>query len=331
MNFRKLTNLFACAVLVILVSIVFVGCLQVQTPDSNSDHTTDCESETDAITGSITTNSDGLPVDDSTTTNALTTLDTEKDTISDIINPNGADYSLITRGGLCYVILENEYTTIGGGQVLADVLFSSMKEFKDTVTQGKLSDSQKALVSTFAKDENGILTCDFNNLYVPVLPTSGVCDDDVSWGGESYDFYVDLEGKPFGFFSVWTKRIYDQNYKYYITDFFDRNTIRLIRAEELGNGKTAFYYSTGAGYYVEIRYTLEDNSRTFVVSKTYRLNSSDEIIDEATKIPEEMSIYGNQGDVYYKIKLYEFESVPTDEWILQFGVKKYVENSHVIK
>ena len=42
-------------------------------------------------------------------------------------------------------------------------------------------------------------------------------------------------------------------------------------------------------------------------------------------------VYCNQGEVYCDVKLYEFDSVPTDEWLLQIGIQKYVESSHVVK
>ena len=311
MVFRKHSHAFVCAILVII--FIFGGCSPVHAPSETGD-------STDTASVSVMT----------TQNNTTTPQSPETVTSSDIINPDGADYSLITRDGLHYIVLENEYAVSNGSQVSTNIHFSSMKEFKDTVTLGKLSDSQKEIVSTFKKDENGILTCDFNNLYIPALPQNGIYSD-ISWEGEGYSFYIDLEGEPFGFFHLNSKENHDRNYKYDITDFFDRDTITLNRTEDLGNEKTAFYYTTQAGYYVRLRYSLKDGDRTYQVDKTYRLNDSEESIDEATAIPQRISMYCSQDEVYYSIKLHEFDGVPTDEWLLQIGIQKYVESSHVVK
>ena len=121
------------------------------------------------------------------------------DCTEDINKYNNSDYSIIKNDDGYSIIFENSEKYKVSDDMLACMIatidFPSMKEFKDSVTKGLLTDSQKQIIAnTFPKNKDGsIKCCDFNNLYVPTLP-DGCAVNAVGWGGgESYSFYIDCK------------------------------------------------------------------------------------------------------------------------------------------
>ena len=114
-------------------------------------------------------------------------------------NPN-ANYKIEKIGSRFYLIFDDpdEYKDWDVG--IADVQFESIRVFRDTVTQGKLEEWQKAVVAkAFPRDDVGIPICDFNNLFIPKLPSplkvAGIC-----WNGETYSYsFIESEYGRFGY------------------------------------------------------------------------------------------------------------------------------------
>ncbi len=243
------------------------------------------------------------------------------------------DYSIIEDNGSYYIIFADKAQIDSYGQSqLSSLEFDTIQDFKDAVTKGLLADWQKATIATaFPKNEIGVLSCDFNNLYVPIMPSGGSVTG-VSWEGESYSYYLQFSNEVFGFLHRYTAAQYNTIYQSEYEDFFDRDTIIVKNTEQIENGqKTATYYSTSAGELLQVRYTLENESNIFIIDKTYRLNMGDETIDTSSTIPFNITLYCQDASSFYVIDLFGFAEDPSDDWLMQFGMTKYVDKSTVDK
>ncbi len=243
-----------------------------------------------------------------------------------------ADYKITSENGQNYIVFDESANYAASTQVLATISFNSLKEFKDTVTKGNLTESQKAqIAAAFPKDEKGnILTCDFENLYAPALPKD-VSMGIVGWRGETYSFGFDTTDSVFGYLHYLTPSGYKELFNYEYETFFDRDLINVTETKDLGDGKTATYYTTIAGRFMRVRYTLSEGSKTCVIDKSYALEwySLDEKV--SSTVPYTINMYCSDAKTYYSVDMFEFTEDPTDEWLIQFGVTPYVETDAVVK
>lgn len=228
--------------------------------------------------------------------------------------PKEADYSVISRDGEHFIVFDDITRYQDGMQdgciLYSGVEFPSIKAFKDTVTQGKLDDKQKRIIATvFEKDDRGtVLSCDFNNLYEPKLPAAGSIRS-VLWSGTSYAFVLKLNNGVSGSLSYLTESDYDS-----YQDLFS------------GKNKKTTYYSNSAGDFMNVKYSLSADGKTFVVDKLYRLRMNNTETKTSSDVPSHIRLYCSEGDEKYTINLYNFTEDPTDDWLLSFGMKKYVDN-----
>ena len=289
--------------------------------DDNINNLKDSASTKINVEGSATFQEDDNNRMDESTVYIPTRIDTE-------------DYSIIENNGRYYIVFtdESQFKNYEESQVSATVDFKTIQEFKDRVIKGELSDWEKVTISnSFGRDENGILSCDFNKLYEPVMPLGGMVTS-VSWEGEFYGFGVEIGNNIFGFVNYYTPAIYKSIFEYKYENFFDRDTITVTRTEQIGDGqKIATYYRTFAGEFMQLRYTLQNGTKTIVVEKTFRLAMSNEMLTTSSTVPFDISLYCIDEGVHCVMDLYGFSEDPSDEWLMQFGMTQYVENSLSVK
>ncbi len=240
---------------------------------------------------------------------------------------NDSDYTLVRDNGKFLIAFDDLGTyQVDHQDIVETVEFATMKEFKDRVTKGLLTDSEKRMMATFEKDSAGaILTCDFNNLYAPKLPNGGAVNR-ISWRGQSYLFDLAWEDGVFGWLTYLTESQYNSRYQEDYLNFFDRDTITVTKRESPGDGKMAFYYTTHTGQLMNLRYSLTDGEKTIVVDKTFRLRMDYIDLPTSSTVPSEIVLYGTSEEGYWYIVLYGFTEDPTDEWLTSFGLQKYVDN-----
>ena len=234
------------------------------------------------------------------------------------------DYTLIKNENGCYLTFDDiskyQNNSSSGSSVLGEIIFGSVKEFKDTVTKGLLTDWQKEIVARFENVGDNIQTCDFNNLYEPKLP-QGSNAKEVYWNGTAYSYLVMMSDQSFGYVRCYTKEMYDEIFQSKYEDFFNQDTITVTGTEVI-DGKEITYYktSTGVSSYNE-RYTLTNGNKTVTVDKIFY--SSDDTLNRVT-------LYCTDGSLHYTVTLHKLTEKPTDEWLLQFGLKPYIENNHEV-
>ena len=243
------------------------------------------------------------------------------------------DYAIINRNNECYIVFKDVAQYENNGQSeLATIEFATIEELKEAVTKGKLSDWQKEVIATsFPKNDIGIMSCDFNHLYTPTMPVGGTVSG-VSWGGENYSFYLEFSNGVFGYAHYYTEAQYNQIFELEYENYFNKETITVTKNEQISNGeKVATYYSTLSGELMQIRYTIVNDNKTFIVDKTYRINMVDETIITSSWIPSNITMYCVEGGVCYVIDIFGFVEEPTDEWLIQFSMNRYIANNSVIK
>ena len=248
-------------------------------------------------------------------------------------NLSEADYSIVEIDNEYYLVFDDISIFDNSENCeLATVEFASIKEFKDTVTQGKLSDFQKRIIaSAFYKNDKGILSCDFNNLYQPVLPENGNILN-VGWsGGNIYSFEISLPQNVFGFVRHLPQEKYNHIYKAEYEEYFNKQTITVEKTENAKGDetKTVTYYSTSAGKLMQIRYSLSSGDKKIVVDKTFRIEMQDESIGVSATVPTSITLYCTENGVSYVINLFGMKDDLDDLYLLQFGMEKYIDSSAI--
>ena len=277
--------------------------------ESESVETTAGEKETDEETSEQTT-----------TEETTVTPETENNEPYEI---KVDDYTLIKNENGCYLTFDDiskyQNNSSNGSSVLGEIIFGSVKEFKDTVTKGLLTDWQKEIVSRFENVGDNIQTCDFNNLYEPKLP-QGSNAKEVYWNGTAYSYLVMMSDQSFGYVRCYTKEMYDEIFQSKYEDFFNQDTITVTGTEVI-DGKEITYYktSTGVSSYNE-RYTLTNGNKTVTVDKIFY----------SSNMLNRVTLYCTDGFLHYTVTLHKLTEDPTDEWLLEFGLKPYIENDHEV-
>jgi hypothetical protein len=259
-------------------------------------------------------------------------LGSDNNPIDESGDNNKSDYRLVSENGEYFIVFDNPAAYQVSNQETATIDFLTMKEFKDSVTKGKLTDTQKEIMATaFPKNSVGaVKTCDFNNLYIPKLP-QGCATSGVSWQGQSYSFELVLSNDSFGWLHYLTEDQFVSRFQEDYVKYFDKDTITVTKTEILEDGKEATFYSTRAGQLMNVRYTLSVGEKTIVVDKTFRLQMNNSELSTSSTVPSNVALYCTSDEGFYYISLYDFVDDPTDEWLLNFGLQKYVDNGYAVK
>ena len=240
------------------------------------------------------------------------------------------DYTLIKNENGCYLkfddISKYQNNSSNGSMVAGEITFDSIKEFKDRVTKGLLEDWEKQFVASFSNNGVDIQTCDFNNLYEPLFP-QGSDIVGVGWKITSYYFMINNDNEYFGFINVLSYEEYEKQYTRDFENALNGDQIT-IESVEIVDKKEITYYKTPLASLKREAYTLQKGNITVLVDKRFSL--TDLSISQSSSIPYRITLYCSDGDRYYTVTLYSLQEDPTDEWLLEFGLKPYIENDHEV-
>lgn len=263
-------------------------------------------------------------------TSVQDTADTEKNMVDD----NAPDYELQCVGDKNYIVFDDISKYSSRVDHNSCVLFGSpdfanMKEFKNSVPNGMLTEDQKISISQFEKDENGkIKTVDFDNLYVPVLPQYCVIEGGVSWNGECYSFQIkDKLRRQTVSMIISTEDYYKKNYEGKCNALSNVNDIAITKTETFDDGKTAIYYTNGLNEYVRFKYVLTDGDKTCTVFKLYSIEPTTGSLDEEPLyFPHYADLYYTENDRYYIVcDVGALGEEVDDSYIMSFGATRYVD------
>ena len=233
---------------------------------------------------------------------------------------DGERYEIVTVDGQSYIEINKSINfSEMQGMERADVEFKSVDEFIDTVTNGKLTDSQLKTVNGFRKDDNGkIKICDFSNIQVSVQPNDYVTNC-VYWIGERYSYDLTARDGSFGYVSYYEndadfKSYYDYEYE----NFFDRNLITITK-EVTVEKRTEHFYFTSNGQFKRIRYTVIDGKTSYTVDEKYRL-ATNVGLPVSEEVPDTVVLYGDNDGKKFVVSISNLKKAPTEEWIKQFNI-----------
>ena len=250
------------------------------------------------------------------------------------------DYSIVDEKGKNYFVFDNPeqyYSSPTEDELDISIMvptakFDSVEELISSVKKGTLSDEQKRAIALFEKDENGrIEICNLDEMYQAKLPISCTVEN-ILWYGDHYTFTIDIPNSTAGYLKVVTEDNHELSLKNEIDTVFNNPMVTVINTETDAEGREITYYSTSAGYFKLIRYTHSDETRDLTIIEKYRIkidNSSDNILYEtltvSESIPSKIAIYGVQSGQYFEVSAFEFSNEIESDWILSFGISKYVE------
>ena len=252
--------------------------------------------------------------------------DADKSNTDGIKSETTADYTIACDNNKFFIIFDNIDIYQTENQDICTVDFDTVEEFYDSVTKGLLTDTQKRIIATsFRKSDDGsVLTCDFNNLFVPKIPNEGKADG-VSWEGETYSFSLTFDSGIFGWLTCFTENNYNNRYRDDYLNYFDKEKITVIKEEKYENGKTATYYATNAGQFMNIRYVLPFDDKTITVDKFFVLETNNSELSASSTVPLRIKLYCESGEWHCCFHLYNFSVDPDDEWLKCFGAQRYMQ------
>lgn len=279
------------------------------------------------IFGNSTSNQEDSTPNDSTQNNDLPP--TDNTTPDDDRCPAGNtdtsmveswNYTIIEQNGKNYIVFEDPTVYQIWAVDVATVEFNSLADFKDSVMNDKLSVWDKQIMITvFEKDEVGILTPDFNNLFEPYMPDEFQVDG-LSWEGTYYAFGISSPSEVWGRVSSCSQENYNEIVQRDFERLFNQDTVWIEGAIEMDDEKSITTYSTVKNSRTYTKYTLSDENKTMlVVERTFGSE-----IDTDT-VPETITLYCTEGDVHYVVNLYDFQERPSTSWLLEFGMQPYVD------
>ncbi len=236
-----------------------------------------------------------------------------------------SDYSLIYKDGEHLIVFDDISKYQKNHVDVASFSFPTMKEFKDSVTKGLLTDWQKDIIaSAFPKTPDGeIRSCDFNNLFVPVLPDETGNIVSVSWSGSSYGFTLSFDNSGSGSLRKLPQEQYDSIYQRNYVDVLNRESVTVTKTESLGDGKEAIYTTTDSAKLKRVRYTLFVDNKTIIVDKTFDLQYNHNLSKPSATVPQSITLYCTENDQHYIVSLRSLSQDPSDSWLSEFGITAY--------
>ena len=87
---------------------------------------------------------------------------------------------------------------------------------------------------------------------------------------------------------------------------------------------TVTYYTTVAGEFKRVCYKLEQGEKTLYVAEKYCLEGYTDYTNNnvSLDIPKSITILGEQENEYFRIYLSKLEQRPSEEYLLEFGLRE---------
>ena len=199
--------------------------------------------------------------------------------------------------------------------------FTSLDELKDTIINEKFTDGQLNVIRRdfTNKDTKIIQICNPNKLYQAVYPEKYEATMLV-WKGLTYGWVFD---NSYGNINYITKERFDYSYKQDFSDFTEMQTVSKTEKIE-DRDSTVTYYTTVAGEFKRVCYKLEQGEKTLYVAEKYCLEGYTDYTKNnvSLDIPKSITILGEQENEYFRIYLSKLEQRPSEEYLLEFGLRE---------
>lgn len=334
----------------ILLTLSFASCDTAEQPPAETSPATEAATVADTQAPAETTTETTAPAqteniteaDEQTQAEVLTQTEavTEAETL-----PEPPDGSFATEGYTVSRVGDAYYLNFTGGNELteqenklhisvANVFFSSLAEMRDKIKNNTLSDYERATVKlAFPKDENGIKMFNINQMYQPVYPEGFICANDVLWTGDRYSVYVhESSNVDFGgYFAILSRQDYEEELEWNLINPFSHINYTEILSEKEGiwDGVpcTEYVYNTPISTIKRIFIEYIDGEDHYFITIAYLLDHSNPNVSLtiSDSIPYQVRIWGETDGQCYSMRLFDFSTTPTLEFLTSFGITPYVE------
>lgn len=239
------------------------------------------------------------------------------------------NYSVSEEGENWLVNITNEATiSQADQQVLASLSFDSLEDMRNRIMNNLLTEGELAIMqSSFPKTEDGnVIVPNMNDLYQPILPDDLGCAQ-VGLCGTTYTFHLDANSLlGSGYVHFYDDEAYDNVFAEQYTNFFDNERITVVESwQDEDRSSTVTLYTTNAGTFHHVIYTISNNGKDIIVSETYCIESKNSILLKASDtVPYRMNVFVQDNGNKCRIYLTRLTERPSVEWLSSFGVEEYV-------
>jgi len=185
------------------------------------------------------------------------------------------------------------------------VYFDSFDEMIKDIREGRFTMEEKMQIYYFRKDmRKPIPVCDLDKLYMPVLPDGLTYR--IAWEGETY--YCDTVTEQF---SIRYSFPSDEEWQ----EYMDISNMELVSTEENTGAKV---YLESSSYWYDTHYRVLDISEGEGILQ---------IVEYFVDYPQKRIRYwvlAEQDGIRYMIEFWDRKEEPSDEFIRQLGVARYI-------
>lgn len=223
-----------------------------------------------------------------------------------------------------YIVFDNPYKYETSEKIFS-ARFDSVKEMKDRLINGTLTDAQKKAFVKLSRSDSKLEIFDLDKVYDAKLPQDTQVSD-VYMNGTTYSIYLKFNRTiaEYAWIDYLDKDSYVHEFALGYRQYFGIDNEDLKRVEELGDSEKRVLYRRSSPY-ANVRYQVTRGEEIVIVDKEYYLSRGQTTLDEEKDTLAAVTMYCTQGDIYYIVTLTQFTEVPTDEWLLQIGLEKYAE------
>ena len=191
------------------------------------------------------------------------------------------------------------------GLIQAIISYPSLSAMKQAITTNSFTESEIQIIKTvFPQDERGILVCNVNHLYEPVLP-EGYTIGEVLWEGSQYKFLMKRNGlSGSGYIRILAKNIWDGVYQYELELLENK----VIEQHDIGTfdgvPSETFVYTTGRSKLKKVILTIPNenaSSPTMVVMHYCLEHYTDPDFPLSDTIPWLIDVYAERDGQYFKV------------------------------
>ena len=230
-----------------------------------------------------------------------------------------SDYTIVFTDDpeICYLRFHDIRTYESRFVQEGTISFSSLEKLYDVLSNGKLEIYEKSIMSHWTSDENGIIICNFKNLYYPSgLPDCIELRNIVYMGiGGTYAFLIEpiKDNVLYSSMHIMESEMYKYSYDKAVKSL-SQNYSNV--QEKIIDGTTTVgrHYYRYDGRLMAVEYELNSQNKNICVIKKF--------FYEKTNI----SLYVQEDDVQYRVRLSCVNDIPDSE-LMKFSVSPYFSDN----
>lgn len=238
------------------------------------------------------------------------------------------EYDIITKDSNYFISLNKDFKTDNYTSYESGIYFDSLNDLLDKFNNKSFSKSELEIISTFTKNEDGLIKVfDIKNAYEPSFK-DGFTVDNIYWEGDTYSYYFtnnSLENNN-GYISFYNKENYDKIYKSEYVDTFDNELITINKYEyDEDNNIYIYEYSTSLADLTSIRYEVTNDNLIVKVDELYVINSYNNLLPASDKCPIYTHIFYETGDIHCFITIHNMIKKIDAEFINNLLMEKILK------